>query len=130
MLTGSEHFGDKSPSARILSDSFKVLHCTLALVGTRIARSGLFDQKNVGLSLPGNGAVLCAAWHNTEITGLKPKFFALPDLDGETAFQHEKKLVRALVLVPLERAFELGDLNVLAVQFPDNPRGPLLVELR
>lgn len=52
----------------------------------------------------------------------------LPEFDREVAVEHEEQLV-GCVVVPDELAVEFGELDYLAVEFADELRRPLFVEL-
>ncbi len=54
---------------------------------------------------------------------------SLAEVDGETAAEDQEELVFLFVMMPHELAFELRDLDVLAVHLADDPRAPAFREL-
>ncbi len=47
----------------------------------------------------------------------------------QATFEHEEQLVRVLMMVPHEVAFELRELNVLTVELADDARAPMVCEV-
>jgi hypothetical protein len=84
------------------------------------------EQENMSLFV-GNGAVLHPSGHNQELPLLEPDV-PVAELHAEAAMEDEEQLVLGFVLVPEELAQELDELDLLAVEFPDDPGTPVVVE--
>ena len=54
-----------------------------------------------------HGAVLDAPRHDKNLARVEDDR-AVPQLDVERPLEHKKEVVRVIMLVPVERAFELG----------------------
>src|SRR4051812_2512422 len=73
--------------------------------------------------------MLDAPGHDQELALLQPDV-PVPEFHPEATPDHQEELVLVLVVVPDELAQELDQLDVLAVQVPDDLRTPALVEPR
>ena len=88
---------------------------------------GGLEQQNVRLALR-DGLVLDAARDDIELALVEVDAL-LPKLDREVAVEHEEQLVGLVVVVPDELAVEFGEFDRLAVEFADELRRLLFVEL-
>jgi len=90
---------------------------------------GGFEEEDVRLSVPRHGPMLGAARNDAEVAFRQLYVHLFPELDGKRALEHKEALIGRLVVVPVEGAFELRHLHVLAVECRHDAWGPLLVEL-
>jgi hypothetical protein len=84
----------------------------------RVERGRRLEEKDVNFVL-GNGPMLRAAWHDDELA-LVHGDRAVPELHVERALDDEEELIFGFVLMPDERALELDELDVLAIQLADD----------
>ena len=76
----------------------------------------------------GHGLVLDSPRHDEELA-LVEFDDSIAEVDGEATAEDQEELVLMRVVMPHELAFELRELDVLAVQLADDPRAPALREL-
>src|SRR5262245_48135250 len=74
----------------------------------------------------GDGSMFNAPRHNQELPLLQ-RDLAIAKLHHEVALDDEKELVFKVVLVPDEVALELDEFDVLAIELPDDPWPPMVV---
>ena len=77
----------------------------------------------------GHGFVLDATGDDEELAGFKVHH-SIAKVKIETSFQDQEQFVFGIVVVPDKFAFDLHQLDVLAVEFADDSRRPSLAELR
>jgi hypothetical protein len=65
--------------------------------------------------------------NDQELSFLEPNV-PIPELHAESALHHEKQLVLVIVMVPHERAQELDQLDLLAIELSGDFRAPVLSE--
>src|SRR5579862_1247247 len=68
-----------------------------------------------------------AAGHHEELS-LVEFDVAVPQLEGQMAFEHEEEVVGLIVLMPDEFAFDFDQQNVVVVERRDDPWCPMVVE--
>lgn len=87
-----------------------------------------FEEEDVHFVV-GNGAVLKAARDDEHVAGFQINI-SIAKFHAEATLDDEEELVFVLVMVPYEWPRKLGEFDVLAVQFADDARGPMVAEQR
>src|SRR5258706_8505129 len=91
-----------------------------------VRRARRLDEQHMHLFL-GDRTVLRAFRYHEHLAGTE-RDIALAQPDREAAFQHEKEIVRVVVLVPLELALHLHHHQVVAIEHADGARLPVVAE--
>lgn len=99
---------------------------SLVLHVTRVQRRGWLEHEDMDLLL-GHGSVFNATGNNQDLALFKPNM-AIPELHAETALHDQERFVLVVVLVPDELPQEFGQFDLLAVQFANDPRAPMIAE--
>src|SRR5262245_48362426 len=84
----------------------------------RVQRRGRLEEQDVSLLL-GHRPVFDAPRDDQELARFQPDV-PVAELHAEAAVHDQEQLVLALVVVPDERALELDELDLLAVQLADD----------
>ncbi len=92
----------------------------------RVQRRGGLEQQDVDL-LVGDGPVLHAPGHDQELALLQADL-SVTEVHAEPSLHDQEEFVLVVVLVPDELALELDQLDVLAVEFADDLRAPVVLE--
>ncbi len=86
------------------------------------------DQQDMGLIF-GDGAVLDAFWDDEYFTWAEVDR-TISQLNADASAENEEKIIRVVVLVPYEFAFEFDDHQVVTVELPDDAGLPVIGESR
>ncbi len=68
-----------------------------------------------------------AARDDEHVTGIE-RYVFVAEFHDKAAAVHEEHLVFVFMMMPLERAFELSEFDVLAIEFGGDARGPVVGE--
>ena len=90
---------------------------------TRIERSRRFKQNNLAL-FSGDRFVLNATGNNEQLSRLQLKHL-VSQVNFEASLDHPEKFIFLFVEVPFEFSQQLGDLNLLTVQFGNDLGRPI-----
>src|SRR5579872_1124744 len=94
----------------------------------RIRGARRLDQQDMHFP-PRHGPVLDAFGYNKNFARVEGDC-AIPQLDVEGTLEHKKKIVRVVMLMPMERPLKLGDHNVVVVVSRNCARGKAVCERR
>lgn len=86
----------------------------------RVRRPCRFDEQHVRLLLRSRTVFHAAGYH--EEFSFAEDDISFTHLDGEPALQHKKEIVRIVVLVPRERALDLDDHEIVAIELANRLR--------
>ena len=93
-----------------------------------IQRRGRLEHEDVRFFL-GDRPVFDATGNNQNLSLFEPDM-PIPELHAKPAFDDEEKFVLVVMVVPDKLTEYFGQLHVLAVEFADDLRLPLVAELR
>src|SRR5262249_39397749 len=107
-------------------ESGELAQRALVLHVAGVQRGGGLKEEYLDLVV-GDGTMLDAARDDHEFTRSELDD-AIAEFQAKTAAMDEEHFVFVLVMMPDEFAFELDELDLLAIQLAGDPRTPMLVE--
>jgi len=105
------------------SEPFELVAGSLVDQISGIARAGWLEQEDMALLLR-HRPVFHASRDHDQLT-LMDLLRVVPKLEPEPAPEDQKQLILLLVVMPVERALDLGEFDHLAVQFGHDMRSPV-----